>query len=41
MVASALEVAKQEVDVWATRLRREQEQISVAALQETLGAPKQ
>ena len=29
---SALEVAQQEVDVWTTRLRREQEQVSAVAM---------
>ena len=33
VVASAIEVAQQKVDAWATRLRREQEQVSAAAMQ--------
>ena len=33
VAASALQVAQQEVDAWATRLRREQEQVSAAAMQ--------
>ena len=35
VAASALEVAQQEVDAWATRLRREQEQVSAAAMQDS------
>ena len=42
VVASALEAAQEEVDAWATRLRREQEQVSATAMQGTQnGTPQQ